>query len=157
MNEIWNINHYSYFYIFCCTLETKYSDMEILILFFSLLAIENLQRYFIFNVLIVNFAFFGNFAWKKEGLQSVFPFSLGCWHFGFCMVLLLLRTLFQDEKIIAAKDLNWNKTNSGFKFMLFCESQARFSTQVFSLFSKFCINMGFYFRSLVYNTRNWVV
>lgn len=27
----------------------------------------------------------------------------------------------------------------------------------FSLFSKFCINMGFYFRSLVYNTRNWVV
>jgi hypothetical protein len=42
------------------------------------------------------------------------------------MVLLLLQTLYQDEKIIVAKDLNWNKTNSGFKFMLFCESQARF-------------------------------
>jgi hypothetical protein len=42
------------------------------------------------------------------------------------MVLLLLPTLFEDEKIIVAKDLNWNKTNSGFKFMLFCESQAWF-------------------------------
>jgi hypothetical protein len=51
------------------------------------------------------------------------------------MVLLLLRTLFQDEKIIVAKDLNWNKTNSGFKCMVFFESQARFSTQVFSLFN----------------------
>ncbi len=47
----------------------------------------------------------------------------------------MLRTLFQDEKIIAGKDLNRNKTNSGFKFMLFCESQARFSTHVFSLFN----------------------
>jgi hypothetical protein len=51
------------------------------------------------------------------------------------MVLLLLRTLFQDEKIIAAKDLNWNMTNSGFKFMVFFESQARFSTHVVSLFN----------------------
>jgi hypothetical protein len=51
------------------------------------------------------------------------------------MILLFLCTLYQDEKIIAAKDLNWNKTNSGFKSMLFCESQARFSTQVFSLFN----------------------
>ncbi len=109
--------------------------MEILILFFSLLAIENLQRYFIFNFLIVNFAFSGNDASNRKTLQSVFSFSLGCWLLGFRRVLLLLRTLFQDEKIIVAKDLNWNKMNWGFKFMLFCESQARFSTQVFSLFN----------------------
>ncbi len=51
------------------------------------------------------------------------------------MVLLFLQTRFQDEKIIVAKDLNWNKRNSGFKSMLFCECQAQFSTHVFSLFN----------------------
>ncbi len=73
-NRNMNINLYSYFYILSCTLETKYRDMEILILFFSLLAIENFQRYFIINFFIVNLAFFGNFARKKKGSSLFSPF-----------------------------------------------------------------------------------